>query len=430
MSIFEPTEILEFLQDEALDCLPIDFGMGQVVLPADVSGGIKDLLTNYYKEQALTANGVEVHDTKESSLFPRSFVPSGKAFPENSAGMVDWFRGEVSFLHDPLPAGTVLSISPDGEVEWEIVKSIQARGSHESSLKVRSAGGNGLGQATSLLIDGNLCKFLQGHNIVGSLDLNFLVLNAFKVIVEEYGDYFGVSSAPDIAYQKIKNGDYLVKMIDINFLYDVKNDASVESWLHAAEMNARTRTGRALRDKGTVYIQKHSRRWAIKFYNKFREVNSKSKGHRLNDAFRGTGLDDFVEGKLRAELRLMPLELKDLQIFKGSDLTQERLIELYNKYMSKIEMKNNATLLDSELLELPKTVHSSYQLWRQGANLRELLSRTTFFRHKKLLLEYSIDIDFPPSNPEINNVIPLLRVIEASPVQVPQDFYTQGLVAC
>jgi II/X family phage/plasmid replication protein len=86
-------------------------------------------------------------------------------------GMIDWFRGSVTFLHHPLPAGRVLSIKVDGSVEWEAVKSIPIRSSHETSIKIKSAGRNGEGMATEIMIDGNLSKFPQGHNILGPVSI-------------------------------------------------------------------------------------------------------------------------------------------------------------------------------------------------------------------------------------------------------------------
>ncbi|TRX00310.1 phage/plasmid replication protein, II/X family, partial [Candidatus Methylobacter oryzae] len=149
--------------------------------------------------------------------------------------MIDWFRGEIEFPHDPIPAGRVLSIEATGEIAWECVKSIDCRSSHETSLKIRSTGGNGEGRATALMIDGNLCKFLQGHNVFGSRDLNTLLLLSFRKICELYPDHFGAKSiAVYAAEARIKKGDYKIKMLDINELYDVGNDASVEAWLHAA----------------------------------------------------------------------------------------------------------------------------------------------------------------------------------------------------
>lgn len=342
--------------------------------------------------------------------------------------MIDWFRGELPLHHLPLPAGRVLSIDSDGSISWECVKSIDCRGSHESNIKLRSCGGDGAGHATSLLIDGNLCKFLQGHNVFGSSDLNRLLYKAFQKINTAYPGHFN-----DIAYQSalqsIKQGEYLVKMLDINQLYDVGNDASVEAWLHAAEMRARTRSGRSTNDRGTVYLQKSSRRWAFKFYNKFREIFARGKSHALPIELQGIGLEDFVQGKLRAELRLMSLELKEQGLTHGKHFTQATIQKLFSEYVGRINMSTQATLIDKQLMQLPRTIQSSYQLYRQGVSLKNMLPKVTFYRHRKLLLEFGIDISMPPESPEHSNVIPLIRVIEAKPVPIPDWAYERKLIA-
>lgn len=345
--------------------------------------------------------------------------------------MIDWFRGSIPFIHTPLPAGRVLSIEPDGSIEWDCVKSIQVRSSHETSIKIKSSGHlDEQGRATQLLIDGNLAKFLQGHNIFGSRDLNRLLLLAFRRIIEVYADHFG--ECPGLAFTeaRIKRGDYLVKMLDINQLYEVGNDASVESWLHAAEMRARSRHGRSTADKGTVYLGKNSRRWALKFYNKWRELNAKGKTHQLPVYLRDIGLEDFVNGKLRAELRLFSKELEERHgITHGHHVTPERIGQLFNDYMGKIDMSQQATLIDEQLLKLPRAVYATYQLWRQGADVRQILVKTTFYRHRQLLAEYGIDISAMHLAPEHNNVVPLVRIIEAKPVAIPQWAYERGLIA-
>ena len=344
--------------------------------------------------------------------------------------MIDWFRGEIPFLHVPIPSGRVLSIHPDGSIDWEAAKAIQCQGSFESSIRIKSSGGDGQGNATTLLIDGNLCKFLQGHNIFGSLDLNMLVYRTFEFIIASGFIELKIQTDLDSVFRNIEKGNYLVKMVDINFLYDVKNDESVESWLHAAEINARSRSGRSCRDKGTVYVQKTSRRWAFKFYNKFREINCKSEKHRLNDELRNRGLEQFIRGKLRAELRLMSLELKELKLTHGHHFTANKLKELFNEYLGRINMNNQATLIDEKLFNLPTGLQGTYQLWRQGANLRQIIPERTFYRHRKLLMEQGVDITFMPIDPSIpNNVVPLMRVIEAVPVPVPSWAYERGLIA-
>jgi len=343
--------------------------------------------------------------------------------------MIDWFRGEIPFLHDPIPAGHVLSIDADGTVEWDLVKSIVCRSSHETSIKIKSAGGNGEGRATSLFIDGNLAKFLQGHNLFGSRDLNTLLLLTFKKIYQLHNGHFHGYADPKFTERQIMKGNYKVKMLDINQLYDVGNDASVESWLHAAHMRARSRHGRSSRDKGTVYLGKSSKRWAFKFYNKQREMLSKGKSHQLPTALQGIGLEDFALGKLRAEFRIFGKELEKHGITHGKHITPQTLGELFNTYLGKIDMTTQATLIDEQLLKMPRTLQGTYQLWRQGADLRQLLAKPTFYRHRALLMPYGIDINATHLAPEHNNVVPLIRIIEARPVEIPAWAYERGLIA-
>lgn len=350
--------------------------------------------------------------------------------------MIDWFRGEISFLHDPIPSGRVISLDSDGSYEWEAVKKIVCRSSYETSIKIKSTGGDGRGRATALQIDGNLCKFLQGHNIIGSRDLNTLVLLTFQKVLEWLPEHFSGRCSPELAEWRIKRGDYLVKMLDINQLYECGNDASVEAWLHAAHMRALSRHGKAARDKGTVYLGQHSRRWGMKFYNKHRELTAKGKSHALPQPLQGLGLEQFIQGELRAELRIFGKELEDRHgITHGYHINAHIIDALFNAYLGKIDMTTQATLIDEQLLKIPRTVQATYQLWRQGADLRGLMTgldgqvSNTFYRHRKILLEHGIDINAVCLTPEHNNIVPLMRIIEAVPVANPAWAYQRGLIA-
>lgn len=345
--------------------------------------------------------------------------------------MIDWFRGEIPFQHEPLPSGSLLSITPEGDIEWQSIKRLDCRSSWESNLMLRSVGAAGHGFASGLMIDGNISKFLQGHNVIGSRDLNRLVYLAFEKIYQIYEDHFHGWSNPELTLARIKKGDYLVKMLDINQLYDIGNDASVEAWLHAAEMRARSRHGRSSRDKGTVYLGKSSRRWGIKFYNKFREMQCKAgkKGHDLPLELQDQGLETFVVGKLRAELRIFSKELEKHGLKQGKDFTTKIIDNLFTAYLEKIDMTAQATLIDDQLLKMPRALQATYQLWRQGADLFHLMAPRTFYRHRTELKTYGIDISMPHLSPERNNVIPLIRVIEAKPVPNPQWAYEKGLIA-
>ena len=229
---------------------------------------------------------------------------------------------------------------------------------------------------------------------------------------------------------RIKKGDYLVKMFDVNSLFDVGNDQSVESMLHSLEMKARTRTGRALRDKGTLYLQKHSRRWALKMYNKYRELMGKGKSHQLPDHLNEIGLEDFVKGKIRIEARFMSLELKDLNLTHGYHFTEQKLDELFNTYLGRMEMNAQFQLIDESVLKLPRPIQSSYKLWEQGICLKNMLPESTFYRHRKQLLAHGIDITLMCDKENRSNVVPFRKVIEAKPVSIPQWAHDQGLIVC
>jgi II/X family phage/plasmid replication protein len=300
------------------------------------------------------------------------------------------------------------------------------RGSYESSIQVCSRGSDGQGRATHLWIDGNISKYLQGHNLFGSRDLIALVYQTFSKLTSRldssiHADLSDLASAE----QSILSGDFEVKGIDLNQLYDLGNDRSVESWLYAAEMHASRRAGRTTSERGTVYLGKNSRRWAIKFYNKFREMTK----HQSKDHPHLSQLTQFADGKLRIELRLLSLELKTLGLTHARQFTTTRMDELFNSYMERIDMNQNAHLIDDDLLNLPRSVTGTYHLWKSGVSIKQMLSEPTYYRHRKILLEHGIDINFPPISPERNNVQPLIRVIEAKPVSNPQWAYDLKLIA-
>jgi II/X family phage/plasmid replication protein len=55
-------------------------------------------------------------------------------------------------------------------------------------------------------------------------------------------------------------------------------------------------------------------------------------------------------------------------------------------------------------------------------------SPATFFRHKKLLKEFGINIDLKPQSTQKTNVVPLIKILEAKPAQIPQWAFEQNLI--
>ena len=78
---------------------------------------------------------------------------------------------------------------------------------------------------------------------------------------------------------------------------------------------------------------------------------------------------------------------------------------------------------------LPSGVRATYQLWFDGHDVRSMVSRPTFYRHRNQLLEHGIDISMASNKvqPDRSNVVPLVRTITLSPAVVPHWAYGTDL---
>ncbi|MFV7669703.1 phage/plasmid replication protein, II/X family [Shewanella algae] len=342
--------------------------------------------------------------------------------------MIDWATVEIPFRHTPIATDRYVKISADGEIEFESVCRARITGSFESTIGVKSVGSDGAGYATHLLLDGNPSKFLQGHNVFGSNDFCSLVLSMSIQVIGSLIRSGSINAGlSDDEYWQVLRGEYSVSRCDINESFELQNLVSVRSWLKAAEQKSKTRHGRPTSRGGTVYWGQHSRRWALKAYCKFDEINS-GKKHKLPESLTWTGIPKWAESKLRIELVLRRMQLIEEGIYQAKDLTVARVEELYRSYLGRLEMAKNVTLTTNKVTELPRALQATYALWSQGVDVQSMLSKPTFYRHKKELLSHGIDISLPCDTPDVTNVVPLLRVLEATPVATPDWAYEQRLV--
>lgn len=339
--------------------------------------------------------------------------------------MIDWITCKIRFPHPFLASGEVISLTADGEEEWRSPKRLPVEGSHSSLITVRSLGSAGEGLAEFLSISGNPSKFLQGHNLFGSDDLLALVHDTMVQIDRRLN--LGIDP---VTFQRIKAGDYQVNMVDINYSFTLASQADVMAWLHAAEFKSRSRFGRPIAHPGTIYWNKHSRKWAVKAYSKYNELVHGGKAHKLPDSL-GVHAHDLIEWSsniLRIELRLLSKELKSLKLNQAADLAP-RVQQLFTEYQGRIVMSGQRHLTAEKLHEFPAKLRATYQLWSQGHFMLELLPKATFYRHRKLLLEYGVDISITcDTENQSSNVVPFVRVLEAKPAQVPTWAFDNNLI--
>jgi len=357
-------------------------------------------------------------EVSNTVLLSHSFTFGGSLSPS----MIDWVTANIPFVHTPLNGGSVVKVRPDGEIEWEAPCRVSVSGSHSQSITVRSQGAAGAGKAAELVISGNPAKYLQGHNVFGSDDLRQLVLDTFLTACSVLGIK---STAP--ALSTLLNGDYRLTRVDVNYMYSLGTQANVRSWIRAAEYKSKTRHGRPSSKAGTLYWGKHSRRWSLKAYSKFEEIHA-SGDHKLPEAFQNTPIKEFAEDKLRIELTLRGKLLDELHYSTAKSWSHDTPSKIFGEYLKRIEM-NEQIALSTDLIDaLPMKVRSTYINWKEGYNPREFLSKPTFYRHRKILLDHGIDINLAVEKVDRSNVVPLVQVLEAKPADIPTWAYQLGLI--
>ncbi|WP_133472012.1 phage/plasmid replication protein, II/X family [Paraglaciecola marina] len=335
--------------------------------------------------------------------------------------MLDWFRGVLPLFHVPINSGEVFSLDQDGEVEWRSPKRVQVTGSYDKKISIKSYGADGQGNATHLWVSGNPSKFLQGHNVFGSDDLISLVYDMYKVICQQF------KLTPTLnELSQVKSGEYDVGMVDINYSFELPSRADVLAFIRALEFKAKTRHGRPSMKGQTLYFGKSSERWAIKLYCKAEEI--KTKTGQLPTALINKGIEAWADNKLRVELRLLGKELTKLELDRGSRFNPSAMTNIFNEYMGRIQMTDQIKLTDEVTSKLPNRLLSTYTLWSEGHDLRSMMSKPTYYRQRKELIGYGINIDIRPCEKASTNVIPMFRILEAKPAQIPEWAFSKNLI--
>jgi len=328
--------------------------------------------------------------------------------------MIDWLTMELPITHPPIPSGSVVKLSPEGEIEWTSPTRVQCVGSYESSVCIRSRGvlDPATGDCSVLEISGNPSKFLQGHNIFGSDD--FLKLTyAFVCRVVQLANI----KANRFDLQRVKQGAFTVSRVDLTYSYSLDTRHDVRQFIRALDHKANTRRGKGALRGNTLYFGINSRRFTIKFYCKGDELEKHPLHEDLQHADR---LIDHADKLLRCELTLRSLELKDLNLRTGAHWNKSTAFLIWSQYMRRINMNAQMVLPDHMSLNLRPSLAATYHRWKDGVDVRTFMSHNTFYTHRRKLLNYGIDIAITPDeSSSTKNVVPLIRILEAKPVVVP-----------
>lgn len=334
--------------------------------------------------------------------------------------MIDWITAEVR-CNNSLKTGCLAKINPAGEVDWVSQSWLPVVGSYESNIMIKPL------SDSVIMISGNPAKFLQGHNLFGTNDLVYLFNKAFAVIHELLADDGLTPTTSQL--NDIENGKYHLTRVDINETWHLKDGNEVKAWIRAAgeKMNMPYR-GKGVFSGDTLYWGKGSKYWFMKCYHKGDEILRKKSN--FPDDLKTVEMLDYADKSLRLELVLCSKFLRSTLLCNAYLWEKETARMLLLEYIKKFEMSDNFMISDDVLASLPNKLKTYYLLWLHGEDVRKHVSKPTFYRIRKQLKAYGIDIALlRDKEREVNNVIPLVKYLEAEPVGVPSWAYKKGLVA-
>lgn len=336
--------------------------------------------------------------------------------------MIDWITALVPCFHRPIAGGRVLKLTAEGQIIWEVDTGLDVPGSFDSSIRLKTHGldveREGRGEMGVILeISGNPTKWLQGHNLFGGFGTPGPLIELFMFRLCEM---LPLLLPTDLDLRRWQDGRFELRRIDLNRMFHLNNRADVRSWLRAASETAylKHRGRGSLTKNGTLYFGKHSRRWSLKFYAKGDELEA-GKDHGLPaDIPERDRLLSWADRALRSEVVMRSMELKRRNLNWACGWDENTGSVLLSGIAKGLNMSEQRLVPSVDLENLPSRLRMAYAAWLAGEDLRQILSRPTFYRYRKQLLPLGIDIAILQPREE-SNVVPLVRILEAVPVGVP-----------
>jgi hypothetical protein len=329
-------------------------------------------------------------------------------------------------------AGHVFSVSQDGEIEWDINKKVTHEGSFSTKLTISSDGNR-------VSISGNLGRFDRKDNV-----FNYGVRDCFKLANKVLAG-FGLPAFSDAAPMPLvrkggtkqrtdSKGEALpTRAQDLN----MKSDADggfmavgavvtrvdlTQNYLSGSPGNA-SQVIRKLQGYKSGKFEpssygssgvdwgKGSKYTYQKLYDKAADyIRHYGEGHANHDPV----LYAFIkaEGMLRHEIELKSRFLRQNNLWRMSQWVDGMEEKIYALFTDPIKQ----TACVDEYLEIEGRAGELAVAWRDGADLRKRLSKPTYYRYRRELLKYGIDIAIPAN---IQRLKTRVEIIELAPVAVP-----------
>lgn len=310
---------------------------------------------------------------------------------------VDWTSGIVTapaHLAPGYDTGLDLRLGPGGVEVRRSPGLVNVRDEDPSSsrtiaVKCLSPG--------SLWVSGNPVKLLQDHNLWGSCDALGLFLEAGVWVRRRAGLFPGPETWRGAEF----SGPRWTRL-DLTRSYRFPTPDAARRWILGVAAISRSRHGAPkLYDSGTAAWGQGSRRWMFKVYDKRQELIYQASRRGKSATPPDDTLLDWAGGVVRFELQLRSPELErmpeQVAALAGPD-ARAAALAIWEGYRDRINWNQNAAMARDTTADAALPTHLALKLgaWRGGSDLRAMMTRATFYRVRRQILDaVAVDIAQP-----------------------------------
>lgn len=309
--------------------------------------------------------------------------------------------------HAPLNSGCVVTFDKQGKAVFTRDRAARMLGSFETCVTLKSDG-------RTVVASGNFGRFGRSDNLF-SYDPRETVAACNRVL-----DYVGLPIFTTHSTLEAGNPNArgaAVSRIDLTRNYQSGSIANARAIIREISGRSIARAKRGVAADESVWWS--NTRYMLKFYIKALEMIA----HGASESEVLTYCKD--NGIFRVELELKrreldKLELTDLgKLLEAWDMgTLHKLFDEQTDILTKLDRSGESGFLDA----LPQRLQVPASAWMKGVDLRAMMSRTTFYRVRKALLEYGIDI----SDQKTTAITTRIREIEISAVEAPEWYWRRA----
>lgn len=340
---------------------------------------------------------------------------------------VDWLSLYQSHAEE-LPViddGCVMGVDTSGELVWKTNRKARVEGSHETSVAVRCDG-------HTVWFEGNVSRFGRTNNLFG-FDLAECLRRVNDILVKlglppfTWGRKFHRPRKTTVNGALTNTGELeecwtgaRITRIDLTANYSAGSLANARAymeWLGTQQHSARVKVD-TYADGETVDWGRGSKRVYAKCYLKSVEMLRRGAPQHLVE---------YCEevGTIRFEVTVKSTQLIAMGCQYLGSLDMEQLILLFEDRRAVMGRAEHST---DDLAELPNQFRRTARDYLAGDDLASRMSKVTFWRHRRALLAYGLDISVKRN---VINFQPKVRVIELRALSAPSwyQFEEKRLVA-